>query len=296
MADEPALVEHDSRGILAHWLLRQRMTLTRYPATPALVGLVDRFWCVRWDLPDGAVHRQEVLTHLGANLVVSHPDADAPLAPRRGSRYAGLEAVVSGVATAVVTRTLAGSGWAVAAMTTPGGLGAFTRGPASRLTDTVVALEQVLDVDADALIARMAGDADEPARVGVFATTLEKAVHPRRVPGARWVAAAARIAETDRSVRSLADLAARTATPARTLQRRFDTHAGVSPSWVLRRYRLLDAADSVRDGGHPRWADVAADLGYSDQAHLVRDFHAATGQTPAAYASWGSACEKLIKT
>jgi hypothetical protein len=229
VADEPALVEHDSRGILAPWLLRQRVTLTRYPATPALAGLVDRFWCVRWDLPDGAVHRQEVLTHPGANLVVSHPDADAPLAPRRGSRYAGLEAVVSGVATAVVTRTLAGSGWAVAAMTTPGGLGAFTRGPAPRLTDTVVPLEQVLDVDADALIARMAGDADEPARVGAFATTLEKAVHPRRVPGARWVAAAARIAETDRSVRSLADLAARTATPARTLQRRFDTPRGGVP-------------------------------------------------------------------
>ena len=33
------------------------------------------------------------------------------------------------------------------------------------------------------------------------------------------------------------------------------------------------------------WADVAADLGYADQAHLIRDFRAATGQTPAAYAA-----------
>jgi AraC-like DNA-binding protein len=32
------------------------------------------------------------------------------------------------------------------------------------------------------------------------------------------------------------------------------------------------------------WAEVAADLGSADQAHLTRDFRAATGQTPAAYA------------
>jgi AraC-like DNA-binding protein len=32
------------------------------------------------------------------------------------------------------------------------------------------------------------------------------------------------------------------------------------------------------------WAAVAADLGYADQAHLIRDFRTAIGQTPAAYA------------
>jgi len=114
VANEPIAVEHDSRGILEPWLLRQRVTLTRYPATAVLAGLVDRFWCVRWDLPDGVVHRQQVLTHPGANFVVSHPDSRAT--PDRGA----LEAVASGVARGVTTRTLAGSGWAVAAMTTPG--------------------------------------------------------------------------------------------------------------------------------------------------------------------------------
>jgi len=60
-------------------------------------------------------------------------------------------------------------------------------------------------------------------------------------------------------------------------------HAGVSPTWVLRRYRLLDVAEAVRNGERVSWAQVAADLGYADQAHLSRDFHAATGRTPAAY-------------
>jgi AraC-like DNA-binding protein len=32
------------------------------------------------------------------------------------------------------------------------------------------------------------------------------------------------------------------------------------------------------------WAHLAADLGYSDQAHLVRDFTQTVGVSPTAYA------------
>lgn len=65
----------------------------------------------------------------------------------------------------------------------------------------------------------------------------------------------------------------------------FLEHAGVSPTWVLRRYRLLDAAEAVREGQRVSWAGVAADLGYADQAHLSRDFRAAIGLPPAVNAA-----------
>jgi AraC-like DNA-binding protein len=73
------------------------------------------------------------------------------------------------------------------------------------------------------------------------------------------------------------------------LQRMFLHYAGVPPTWVIRRYRLLEAAEAVREGKPVSWANVAADLGYADQAHLIRDFRAAIGQTPAAYADSQSA-------
>jgi hypothetical protein len=47
MTSEPEPVDRDSRGILAPWLLRQRVRLTRYPVSAALAGLIDRFWAVR---------------------------------------------------------------------------------------------------------------------------------------------------------------------------------------------------------------------------------------------------------
>jgi AraC-like DNA-binding protein len=215
-----------------------------------------------------------VLTHPGANLSVGRPDG----------AEAGVEARLNGVARALTTRELLGRGWAVAAMTTPGGLGAFVVEPASAFTDRVVPLGPALRVDDDALVRAVEATPDEAARVGVLAGVLERAVDPARAVDAREVAGVARLAESDRSIRRLADLCVSAGVGERALQRLFSRCAGVSPTWMLRRYRLLDAAEAVRDGTPVVWADVAAELGYADQAHLVRDFRAATGRTPAAYA------------
>jgi AraC-like DNA-binding protein len=279
-SSRPDPVERDSRGILDPWLLRQRVRLTRYPPTPELDGLVDRFWAVAWDLPPGTAHRQEVLTHPGANLSAGHADA-----PGAGGRAVPVEARLNGVARGLTTRTLVGRGWTVAALTRPGGLGAFVSGSAADFTDRVVPLGPAIGTDEAALLRELTAEADEAARAGLLARALERAVDPTRVPPARQVAEAARLAETDRSIRRLGDLCDHAGVGPRTLQRLFLHYAGVSPTWVLRRYRLLEAAETVREGGLVSWAQVAADLGYADQAHLITDFRAATGQTPAAYAA-----------
>lgn len=279
-SSEPDPVERDSRGILDPWLLRQRVQLTRYPAGPVLDGLVDRFWAVRWDLPPGTVHQQQVLTHPGANVSVGHANA-AP-----GRREPGpVEARLYGVARGLSTRVLAGQGWTVAALTWPGGLGAFITGSAAELIDQVVPLGQALGTDEAALLRQVTAEPDEAARVALLAAALEQAVDPERREPAHSVAEVARLAESDRTVQRLGDLCERSGLGQRTLQRMFLQYAGVSPTWVIRRYRLLEAAETVREGKSVSWAETAAALGYADQAHLTRDFRAAIGQTPAAYAS-----------
>jgi len=256
--------------------------LTRYPVGTALSGLIDRFWAVEWDLPDHTSHSQQVLTHPGANLTVGHADA------RTADHPPGhIEARLNGVARELSTRVLVGRGWTVAAMTTPGGLGAFLTRSASTFTDRAVPLGQALDVDEELLVERITAADGLPARVAVLAAALEDvlaAADPTRVGRARQVAELGRLVETDRSLRQLPDLCARASLIPRTLQRMFLQHAGVPPTWVLRRYRLLEAAERVRDGQWVSWATVAVDLGYADQAHLTRDFRSAIGQTPAAYA------------
>lgn len=45
-----------------------------------------------------------------------------------------------------------------------------------------------------------------------------------------------------------------------------------------------DLPPAVTHTQQVRWAELAAELGYADQAHLTRDFTAAVGMPPAAYA------------
>ena len=275
-------VEQDSRGIIDPGEFRKRVTLTRYPPDPALTGLIEFLWVVSYELPPGLVHEQQLITYPCVNLSVAPGQVGEDGQPRP------VEATVTGVCRQVYTRRIAGTGWAVAAKSTPGGFGAFISGPVADLTDRVVGLSEVLALDDEALIADVLATATEPERVAVLQERLVQllaAADPARTRVALEVAAVSALAERDRSLRKLDDLALASGIGARTLQRMFTEFAGISPTWVLRRYRLLDAAETVRHGRPVVWAQVAADLGYSDQAHLVRDFRAAVGTTPAAYAA-----------
>ena len=284
----PPPVDQDARGIVDPAQLQRTAQLNRYPAGEELDGLVDRFWAVTWALPPGRDHTQAVLNHPGANLYVGVPEPAGP--EPAAAAEVPLEGSVEGPHRFITSRRLAGSGWTVAAMTAPGGLGAFVQVPARTLTDRTVPLNRpLLDVDGPALVAAVASAGPEQDRVAVLRVALERVVRAAdadRVAAAREVAAVALVAETDRSVRRVEDLAALAGVTERTLQRMFAEHAGLAPAWVIRRYRILDAAEQARlHGIEVNWADLAADLGYSDQAHLVRDFRAHLGTTPAAYAA-----------
>lgn len=273
----------DTRGIVSPTEMMRHVDFHRYENSDAtLDGLISWSWSVRWDLRIGFVHRQQVFAHPGVNISIGTappPGTDPPPGPYP------LRMVINGVTTGLTTRTLHGQGWNLAARTTVGGFGAWIDDVAT-LNDAVVPATELLGVDGAGLAARVAAVemVDGVRMLGdVLARLLERRP-PQRVRTARRVAAVAAVAERDRSVRGVPELAAQAGVTTRTLQRMFATCAGVSPAWVIRRYRLIDAAELVRDGQRVDWAEVAAALGYADQAHLTRDFTAAIGQSPAAYA------------
>lgn len=70
----------------------------------------------------------------------------------------------------------------------------------------------------------------------------------------------------------------------RRMQRLFREYVGVTPKWVIQRYRLIEAAARLAAGRADDLADLALDLGYADQAHFIRDFKRIVGRPPAGYA------------
>jgi AraC-like DNA-binding protein len=84
-------------------------------------------------------------------------------------------------------------------------------------------------------------------------------------------------------IKTVDDLANRAAIGKRRLQRIFNEYVGVSPKWVIRRYRLHELVEKVNSGSRLDWSQVALELGYFDQAHLINDFKSIVGYSPAEY-------------
>ena len=124
-------------------------------------------------------------------------------------------------------------------------------------------------------------DRERAAALDRFLLALAPAPDPKV---ARATALAHRI-RTDRTVRRVAELARSEGVSVRSLQRLFADYVGVSPKWVILRYRVHEALEQATVAAEVDWARLAAELGYSDQAHLVRDFTATIGVPPTAYRS-----------
>jgi AraC-like DNA-binding protein len=267
MVVEP--VERDSRGILHPSAGLEHFRLGRVAPSAAVARFVDRYWLPSWSLPAGHRHEQVVLVHPVVNVVF---DASG--------------ATVGGVRRERFTRELTGSGRVLGVMFRPAGFRPFLGRPMSTLTDTTVPLSTVLtgasELERSVATALADGVPDSDVAALVDAALAD------RVPAARQASEdttvwAERIA-TDRELRRVDDVADLAGVSVRGLQRRFADHVGIGPKWMIRRYRLYEVAERAARDEELDWATLAADLGYADQAHLVRDFTAAVGEPPTRYA------------
>lgn len=81
----------------------------------------------------------------------------------------------------------------------------------------------------------------------------------------------------------------------RTIQRDFEGAVGLSPKQFARICRFQAAADAIpRVGQLGGWAGLAAEFGYADQSHLIREFRRFTGMAPLQYASGSHALNDAL--
>ena len=63
------------------------------------------------------------------------------------------------------------------------------------------------------------------------------------------------------------------------LARAFAYHVGVSPKTFARVMRFRRAIE-LAQAGQERWVDLAGELGYFDQSHMISEFREFAGDTP----------------
>jgi AraC-like DNA-binding protein len=258
-------IDDDTRGIMNPAELLRHTSFDRYGPSPTVGRFVVWYWVITWDLPDGAIHDQHVVPHPVVNLSFM-PD----------------EIVVNGVCRRRQTRRLTGTGWVIGVKFRPAGFRAFIDAPLSTLTDAVVPLTEVFGPDAGPLGTAVVAGGPGPATCQRIDDFLAQRCPSGRHPAEATAALVDQIA-TDRSITRVDQLTELAGESPRRLQRRFADHVGVSPKWVIRRYRIYEVAERAASGAEIDWAALAADLGYADQAHLSRDFTSVFGVSPSRY-------------
>lgn len=264
--DSPALDGQPApRGLIDPRGAAQRVRVRRYVPSARLRPFVDHHWIIQWDLTGSAEELQRVIPSPNAHLVISPG-----------------ESALFGVVRGLEERWLRGRGIAYGMRFRPGGLRPFLNHPMAVLTDRKLPAETLTGCGAPVLEARILTQDSHKAMIREAEACLEPRLPAPDDTVDRVCSIIAALRQDGGATRAATLARAFGMTP-RSLERLFYEYVGVSPKWVIQRYRLQDAAYLLASDSRIQLAALAADLGYFDQAHLTRDFRRQFGLSPAQY-------------
>ncbi|WP_394833761.1 AraC family transcriptional regulator [Pendulispora rubella] len=248
-----------------------------YPPTRPLAPYVECFWTKRVDVSRTRV-RQRVLPD-GCMDILFYLDADR--------RPEGL--VVGTMTRALLLVDESAAGDRVAAVRfRPGGAVAFLATPAHELTDMNIALDEVWR-DTEGLGERLRTAASPAACVAELERELLlRLVNARPLDPLIGAAVGALRRVHDGPLR-IGELARTLGVSRQHLAQKFKVHVGIGPKEFERVVRMTRLTERLlapaRAGQRTTTAELAYDLGYYDQAHMIHEFKALTGLTPREYAA-----------
>lgn len=256
-----------TRGILQSPVRAPPIELSRFEAPADLAPYVEHFWSVHWDVRRHGPITRETLPHPSLHWVTE-------------ARNSELQGIVRGR----FSRVLRGEGRVVGVKFLPGGLCAFVSEPMDRYTGRRWPAVKVLGRAARGLPQALAPLATSEAVEHLCA--LLRALEPKPDAQALRAGEIVRAISQDHTITRVAQVCDAYHLAPLALQRLFRRKIGVSPKWVVQRYRLHEALERIHAQGplEPQpWASLAADLGFTDQAHFGRTFKSFVGVTPGQY-------------
>jgi AraC-like DNA-binding protein len=259
-------IASDTKGIVNPVAALERFALTRHPPSPGLRWAVESYWVVRWDVRDQGPCDQRVVPHPAVHLVFEAGRAE-----------------IESISPNEFIRRIEGRGQVLGVKFQPAGFRPFLGTPVSNIAGSRIPASVVFGELVDELARAFDAAEDLNDVVSLADLFLQgRSVKPLAMT-ATVNAIVAHVVE-DRSITRVTDLAERLDTSTRRLERLFAEHVGLGPKWVINRCRLHEAVEMAARSEVGDWATVAAQLGYSDQSHLVRDVTAAIGNSPQRYA------------
>jgi AraC-like DNA-binding protein len=258
-------VAERAKGVVAPSIASQKFRMGRYLPPAELAPFLDHFWIVEWDLRGQPPFVQRTLPYPCVHVV-----------------FDALKSGVFGVPTGAFDYELKGAGKVCGLRFRAGAFRAFIKRPVHTITDQVLPISSIFPWIEEAA-QRMVLEGVDDAALVASASRLLCAGLPPPDPEVDRIAAILRTVESTPGLTQVEALALGAGMSVRSLQLLFSEYVGVSPKWVIRRFRLHEAADRLANGEALDLAALALSLGYFDQSHFSSDFRKLVGQSPARY-------------
>lgn len=197
--------------------------------------------------------------------------------PRRAHRYPG--GFVAGMDEIVAITEHDGFQRGLEVNLTPIGARLVFGVPMSELAGRVVPFRDLVPREHQSLVERLEEMPDWDARFDLIEDLFARRIAASRV-STDVVAWAVRRIEDRGGALDIGALARELGYSPKHLIALFRDRIGVPPKLLARLVRFDRLMQELRSGASATWVDLAAKLGYYDQAHLIRDVKQFTGTTP----------------
>ena len=251
-------------GLLDPAGFERNITFHTYEPPPRLKPFTDHFWTISWNRASQIPYISEQVMHRPyVDVYMSRQDSGIQCSFRNKRDYIA-----------------AATGRIIGARFLPGAFHAFWGGSLAGLHNETIPLQRVF-AQADRQFFEDTLSLQDDAAVGALADLIQ-ALNPQPDPNIKLINDIIASIESD-DMKTVGFIAQRFGKSERWLQQLFQQYVGIGLKWQLQRFKLIEAAKSIRESNAPNWADLAYDLGYSSQQHFISDFKRVLGRTPVQY-------------
>ena len=251
-------------GVLHQSQSAELYQLRRYFPEAALAELIQQFWLVDWDLRGKAAHRQQNLPDPNFHLVISNGTV-----------------TLLGPVSKSYSYEMQGKGQIIGVKFALGALAERLSFQPADFIDQQLDVQQVFNLDTSQLLSELSAANSDQQRVAILQSCFKPFAIAPSVQGAR-VRQLVQLIKQQSDITRVELLSERSNLSVQAIQRCFRQYLGITPKWLIRKYRLHQALQLLEQHS-VQVADLVEALSYTDQSHLIRDFKDFLGVTPTAY-------------
>ncbi|XDD54593.1 DUF6597 domain-containing transcriptional factor [Leptospira sp. WS4.C2] len=254
-----------TRGVLRQTKANLVAKHNRFFANTKLDFFIEHFWTVSWDLTGKEPYLAETLPYPSIHIVFEKGNSK-----------------IFGVTKGRFSILLEGKGSVFGIKFRPGGFYPFFQKNISTLTNKTIPISELTKSEILPLENEIFQKEDEESRIKIIETWLEN-ILPESDPKIPLINSVIDKIKEDRSIQSVDQISKLFSINLRSLQRLFREYVGVSPKWVIQRFRIQEVAERIEKEKSIHYAEMALELGYYDQAHFIKDFKNTIGLSPEEY-------------